>query len=133
MLVNVRRVCFGSTAQSTPVGSGYSIGCEKPRLNTTIPLPFISARYPIPTISSSLVQPLVTPSTALFTSARQSVNRRLRIVLAQREQVAILLLHLDAGGKRRVQLAFRSLDLYCVAVKTDRHALRDRNRLFPNS
>src|SRR6266567_2490978 len=35
-----------------------------------MPLPFISARYPIPTISSSRVQPLVTPSTALFTRAR---------------------------------------------------------------
>src|SRR5258708_11006283 len=35
-----------------------------------MPLPFISARYPMPTISSSRVQPLVTPSTALFTRAR---------------------------------------------------------------
>src|SRR5215469_7901527 len=35
-----------------------------------MPLPFISARYPIPTISSSRVHPLVTPSTALFTRAR---------------------------------------------------------------
>src|SRR5947207_1155232 len=65
-------VCFGSTAASTPVGSGYSIGCEYPSVNTTMPLPFISARYPMPTISSSRVHPLVTPSTALFTKARVS-------------------------------------------------------------
>src|SRR5580692_2701229 len=63
-------VCFGSTAASTPVGSGYSMGCEYPRLNTTVPLPFNSARYPMPTISRSRVHPLVTPSTALFTRAR---------------------------------------------------------------
>src|SRR5436305_2640703 len=33
-------------------------------------LPFISARYPMPTMSMSLVQPVVTPVTALKTSAR---------------------------------------------------------------
>src|ERR1035438_6071255 len=35
-----------------------------------MPLPFNSARYPMPTISSSRVQPLVTPSSNLYTSAR---------------------------------------------------------------
>src|SRR5580692_3602423 len=33
-------------------------------------LPFISARYPMPTMSMSLVQPVVTPVTALKTRAR---------------------------------------------------------------
>src|ERR1039458_1282917 len=57
-------------ATSMPEGSGTSMGCEYPSVNTTVPLPFISARYPMPTISSSRVQPLVTPCTALKTSAR---------------------------------------------------------------
>jgi hypothetical protein len=29
-------VCFGSIATVTPLGSGYSIGCEKPSVNTTM-------------------------------------------------------------------------------------------------
>src|ERR1700679_3250685 len=41
-------------------------------MNTTVSLPFISTRYPIPTTSSSFFQPFVTPSTALKTSARAS-------------------------------------------------------------
>src|SRR6185312_6064365 len=66
----VKRVCFGSTTASMPAGNGNSIGCEKPRLNTTVFLPLSSARYPMPTISSSFAQPLVTPLTAFETSAR---------------------------------------------------------------
>src|SRR5579872_6901050 len=68
--VTLSLVCFGSTVASTPTGNGYSIKCENPRLNTTVFLPFISARYPMPTISRSRVHPLVTPSTALLTRAR---------------------------------------------------------------
>src|SRR5260370_33867663 len=64
---SVSFVSFASTAQSTPVGSGYSIGWEEPKLNTTIPLPFISARKPLPTLPRSLVQPCVTPSNAVVT------------------------------------------------------------------
>src|SRR6266436_5404961 len=70
MPVTLNLVCLGSTATSIPAGSGYSMGCENPSVNTTMFLPFNSARYPMPTISSSFVQPLVTPSTALLTRAR---------------------------------------------------------------
>src|SRR5438270_10007461 len=59
-------------ATSIPLGRGNSIGWENPKVKTTVPLPLSSTRYPIPTISSSFFQPLVTPSTALNTSARAS-------------------------------------------------------------
>ena len=65
--------------------------------------------------------------------ARQSVNRGLRIVLAHGDEVSVFLLHLDAGGKSRVQLALRPLHQYRVAFDFDRHPFGDRDRLFSNS
>ena len=50
--------------------------------------------------------------------ARQAVDRGLRIVLADRDQISVLLLHLDAVGQRRVQLALRTLDGNHVAVQS---------------
>src|ERR1700676_1201904 len=113
----------------------------------------------MPTISSSLVQPLVTPSTALLTSARtspctaegassartppsdgvvappgdQSMHRGMGGGRANRHQGALLLLHRDAGRKGCIQLAFRPLDHHRIAFDLDRHALRGRDRLFSNS
>ena len=65
--------------------------------------------------------------------AGQSVQRRLRIVFAQRDEVAVLLLDLDSARHHGVQLALGSLHRDRVAFNFDRHALRQFDRLFSNS
>src|SRR6266536_4127644 len=65
--------------------------------------------------------------------AGQSVQRRLRIVFAQRDKMAVLLFNLDSARHHSVQLALRSLYRDRVAFNFDRHALRQCDRLFSNS
>jgi len=61
------------------------------------------------------------------------VDRRLRIVLADRDDVSILLLNLDAGRQSRIQFALRSLHQDRIAFDFDRDSLGNRDRLFSNS
>ena len=68
-----------------------------------------------------------------YQSPRQSMQSSLRIVLADGHNVAILLLHRDAGRKSRVQLALRPLHQHRVAFDFDRHPFGDRDRFFSNS
>ena len=65
--------------------------------------------------------------------ARQAMQRRLGIILAGGDQVAIFLLHGDAGGNARLQLALGSLHGDHVALDLHLHPLRDRDRFFANS
>src|SRR5437588_3480160 len=50
------------TSNSMPSGAGTVTGCEYPTASSRA-LPFSTARYPTPTISSRFSKPLVTPST----------------------------------------------------------------------
>ena len=61
------------------------------------------------------------------------MHRGLRIVLANRNQVSVLLFHLDPARERRVQLALRSLHGDYIAFNLDRDSLGERYRLFSNS
>ena len=61
------------------------------------------------------------------------MKRGLRIILADGDQVPILLFHLDAGRERRIQLALRTLNEHRIAINFDRDAFRNRDRLFSNS
>ena len=47
--------------------------------------------------------------------------------------MTVLLLHLDALGKRRFQFALGPLNGNRVAFKLDRHTLGNNDRLFSNS
>jgi hypothetical protein len=55
--------------------------------------------------------------------ASQTVHRGLRVVLANGNQVAILLLHLDAARQSSIQFAFWALDGNYIALNIDGHAL----------
>ena len=66
-------------------------------------------------------------------SARQPVQRRLRIVLANRDDDSVLLLDRNAGWQLRIQLALRPLHRDGVAFDFYRHPFGDRDRLFSNS
>ncbi len=61
------------------------------------------------------------------------MQSRLRIVLAQRDQMTILLLDADARRDLRIQLAFRSLHGDRIAFDFDRHSFGERDRLSTNS
>ena len=66
-------------------------------------------------------------------SASQPVQRRLRIILAQRNNVAVLLLHANPARNNSIDLALRPLHRDRIALDFDRHSLRQCDRLFSNS
>src|SRR5450432_1250359 len=51
----------------------------------------------------------------VYQSTREAVNRCLRIILTDCDEMSVLLLDLDSGGQRCIELALRSLDRNCVA------------------
>ena len=68
------RVADG-TSKVIPSGAFTLTGWENPSANSRPEGPFGTARYPTPTISSSLEKPWVTPATMLATSERVSPCR----------------------------------------------------------
>src|SRR2546423_6793951 len=58
-----------STVNVTPAGGSISIGCENPSASVSF-FPCSTARYPVPLISRSLANPVVTPATMLAISVR---------------------------------------------------------------
>src|SRR5262245_33526865 len=75
--LTVRRVGF-STLIVMPSGGRKWMGCEKPSWSTSF-FPSIAARYPVPTISSVLLNPVVTPCTMFAMCARMVPNAGLRV------------------------------------------------------
>src|SRR5262249_17546246 len=73
----VRRVGF-STLIVMPAGGMNSTGCENPSWSTSF-LPSMAARYPVPTISSVLLKPVVTPCTMFAMCARMVPKAGLRV------------------------------------------------------
>ena len=65
--------------------------------------------------------------------ACEAMNRGLRIILANRQQVAILLLDLNAPRQFGIQFALGSLHQDRIAFDLYGHTLRDRDRFFSNS
>src|SRR5436309_1770490 len=65
--------------------------------------------------------------------ASQSMHSGLGIVLANRDQIAVLLFHTNAARKRRVQLALGPLHSDDVTFDFYRHSLGERDRLSSNS
>ena len=65
--------------------------------------------------------------------SRQTMDGRLRVVLAECDQVAVFLFDLDAGRQWRIQLALRPLHRDRIAFDFDRDPLGNRDRLFSNS
>ena len=88
----------------------------------------------MPTISSSRVQPLVTPSYRIVHQrARQPMDSGLRIVFANRQQLAIFLFQADAGGYQRIHFPLGPLYSSDIAFDLDGHSLGERDRFFSNS
>ena len=65
--------------------------------------------------------------------ARQSMDRGLGIILPNRDQMPILLFHLNAARQQRFQFALGTLHGNRVAFYLDRNTLRQRNRFFSNA
>jgi hypothetical protein len=61
--------CGVSTVNVTPAGGSISIGCENPSASVSF-LPWSTARYPVPLISRSFANPVVTPVTMFAISVR---------------------------------------------------------------
>src|SRR6266700_112162 len=62
--------------------------------------------------------------------ASESVQGRLRIVLAHGDEMSVLLLDLDSRRHNRIQLAFRPLYRDRIAFDFDRHPFGKCDRLF---
>src|SRR3990167_244183 len=67
-------IIFFSTLAVTPSGTSKSIGCEKPKLNSST-LPFRTALYPTPLICNFFSKPLVTPVIMLLTKAPNNPHK----------------------------------------------------------
>src|SRR5437870_3967788 len=66
-------------------------------------------------------------------SAGQAMKSGLRVIVADRHQMAVLLLHTDARGQLRVQFALGALHGDRAPFDLDRNSLRERNRFSSNS